>query len=161
MVLGVDSYLWLKWLHILSSTVLFGTGIGTAFQMWFAHLRGDVRGIAVVAGNVVLADWLFTLPAGVLQPATGLLLILQGGLDPFAPWLVATYTLYVLAFVCWVPVVVLQIQVRELATTAASQNRPLPPAYHRAMRLWFALGWPAFLALVVVFLLMVAKPDLW
>lgn len=160
-MLGVDSYLWLKWLHVLSSTVLFGTGIGTAFQMWFAHLRGDVRGIAVVTRNVVIADWLFTLPAGLLQPATGLLLILQAGLDPFAPWLIVTYLLYVLAFICWVPVVVLQIRARDLAAIAARGNQTLPPDYHRAMRLWFALGWPAFLALVIVFLLMVAKPDLW
>lgn len=161
MILGIDSYLWMKWLHILSSTVLFGTGIGTAFQMWFAHLRGDVRGIAVVARNVVLADWLFTLPAGILQPVTGLALTVQGGLDPTASWLVATYALYVLAFVCWVPVVVLQIRARDLAARAVALRQPLPPDYYSAMRLWFALGWPAFIALVVIYLLMVAKPNLW
>lgn len=161
MILGIDSYLWMKWLHILSSTVLFGTGIGTAFQMWFAHLRGDVRGIAIVTRNVVLADWLFTLPAGILQPITGLALAMQTGLDLTASWLVVTYALYVLAFVCWVPVVVLQIRVRDLAAHAFAAEQPLPPTYHRAMRLWFTLGWPAFIALIVVYLLMVARPDLW
>lgn len=161
MILGIDSYLWLKWLHILSSTVLFGTGIGTAFQMWSSHLRGDVRGIAVVARNVVLADWLFTLPAGVLQPLTGLALVLQSGVGLGASWLVATYLLYALAFICWVPVVVLQIRARDLAAQALAAAKPLPPEYHNAMRLWFALGWPAFIALSVIYLLMVAKPDLW
>ena len=160
-MLRIDSYLWMKWLHILSSTVLFGTGIGTAFQMWFAHLRGDVRGITVVSRNVVLADWLFTLPAGILQPITGLALAIQTGLDLTASWLVLTYALYVLAFVCWVPVVVLQIRARDLAARALAMNEPLPPDYYSAMRLWFALGWPAFIALVVIYLLMVAKPDLW
>lgn len=161
MILSIDSYLWLKWLHILSSTMLFGTGIGTAFQMWFVHLRGDVRGIAIVTRNVVLADWLFTLPAGILQPITGLALALQSGLDPTASWLVVTYALYLLAFVCWVPVVVLQIRARDLAARAVAANQPLPPDYYSAMRLWFALGWPAFIALIVIYLLMVAKPDLW
>ncbi len=161
MIAGIDSYLWLKWLHILSSTVLFGTGLGTAFQMWSAHTRGDVRGIAVVARNVVLADWLFTLPAGVVQPVTGLMLAARAGIDLSTSWLVATYLLYALAFVCWVPVVVLQIRVRDLAAQAADANRPLPADYHRAMRLWFVLGWPAFIALLVVFLLMIAKPDRW
>ncbi len=161
MILGIDSYLWMKWLHVLSSTVLFGTGIGTAFQMWFAHLRGDVRSIAIVTRNVVLADWLFTLPAGILQPITGLALAMQSGLDPKASWLVVTYALYVLAFVCWVPVVVLQIRARDLATRAVATNQPLPPDYYSAMRLWFILGWPAFTALIVIYLLMVAKPDLW
>ena len=160
-MLGIDAYLWLKWLHILSSTVLFGTGIGTAFQMWFAHRRGEPRVIAIVARNVVLADWLFTLPAGIVQPITGIALVLQSGINPFVSWLVATYALYLLAFVCWLPVVVLQIRVRDLAARAAETEMPLPAAYGKAMRLWFTLGWPAFLGLVVVFLLMVAKPDLW
>ncbi|MCC8429059.1 DUF2269 domain-containing protein [Reyranella aquatilis] len=158
---GIDAYLWLKWLHILSSTVLFGTGIGTAFQMWMAHRRGDVAGIAVVSRNVVLADWMFTLPAGVVQPATGLALVLNTGLDPMSSWLVAAYLLYLLAFVCWVPVVLLQIRVRDMAACAVATRTPLPAAYERDMKLWFALGWPAFSALVFVFLLMVAKPDLW
>lgn len=161
MSVGIDVYLWLKWLHILSSTVLFGTGIGTAFQMWMAHRRGDVAGIAVVSRNTVLADWMFTLPAGVVQPVTGFALILNSGIDPMSSWLVATYLLYLLAFVCWVPVVLIQIRVRDMAARAAATGAPLPAAYTSDMNLWFALGWPAFSALVFIFLLMVAKPDLW
>jgi len=161
MSLGIEASLWLKWLHVLSSTVLFGTGIGTAFQMWFAHRRGDVRAIAVVARNTVLADWLFTLPAGIVQPLTGLGLVFASGFDPGASWLVATYVLYIVAFVCWAPVVVLQIRVRDMAGQAVATGAALPAEYHRAMRLWFTLGWPAFLGLVIVFLLMVAKPTLW
>jgi uncharacterized membrane protein len=160
-MLGIDAYLWLKWLHVLSGTILFGTGIGTAFQMWFAHRRGESAAIAVVAGNVVLADWLFTLPAGIVQPITGFALMQKAGFDPFASWLVATYGLYLLAFACWVPVVVLQIRVRELAADAIRLGTLLPAEYHSAMRVWFALGWPAFLALVVIYLLMIGKPNLW
>ncbi len=160
-MLGIDSYLWLKWLHVLSSTVLFGTGIGTAFHMWFAHRRGDVAAIAVVSRNVVLADWLFTLPAGIVQPVTGVALVTAGGLSPFTSWLVATYAIYGIGFACWVPVVLLQIRVRHLFARAASTGTPLPREYAQAMRLWFALGWPAFIGLVAVFMLMIAKPDLW
>ena len=160
-MLGIDLYLWLKWAHVLSSTILFGTGIGTAFQMWFAHRRGDAVAIAVVARNVVLADWLFTLPAGIVQPVTGIALAINGGFDPLASWLVATYVLYLLAFVCWVPVVVLQLRVRDLAKAAVDSGSRLPAEYAWSMRIWFALGWPAFLALVLVFLLMITKPDLW
>jgi uncharacterized membrane protein len=160
-ILGIESYLWLKWLHVLSSTVLFGTGLGTAFQMWFAHHRGDPRAIAVVARNVVLADWLFTLPSGIVQPITGIALAVVGGVELGASWLVATYVLYLAAFACWVPVVVLQIRARDLAHDAVASGKPLPPAYYRAMSLWFGLGWPAFIGLVIVFLLMIAKPELW
>ena len=140
MILEVDSYLALKWVHVLSSTVLFGTGLGTAFQMWSAHLRGDVHGIAIVTRNVVLADWLFTLPAGVLQPLTGVALAMQGGIDLLASWPVLTYGLYLLAFACWVPVVVLQIRARDLAARAIDTGQALPPEYYRIMRLWFVLG---------------------
>ncbi|HTR83588.1 MAG TPA: DUF2269 domain-containing protein [Reyranella sp.] len=157
----IDAYFWLKWLHVLSSTVLFGTGIGTAFQMWFAHRSGDTRAIAVVARNVVRADWLFTLPSGIVQPISGVALVLMSGIEPGASWLVATYVLYLIAFACWVPVVVLQLRVRDMAEAAVAAGTPLPAAYHRMMRLWFGLGWPAFLGLGTVFLLMIAKPVLW
>ena len=156
-----DPYTLLEWAHILSSTILFGTGIGTAFQMWMAHRQGDARVITGVAANVVRADWLFTTPSGVFQPASGLAMVWIAGHDPWASWLVATYALYALAFACWAPVVVLQIRARDLAAAASAASTPLPPEYHRVMRLWFALGWPAFLALVVVYWLMVAKPILW
>ena len=155
-----DPFLWLKWAHVLSSTILFGTGLGTAFQMWRAHRTGDARIIAAVGAHVVLADWLFTLPSGIAQPLTGWGLIAMAGYDPAETWLLVSYGLYALALGCWLPVVVLQIRARDLARAAAAAGTPLPPAYFRAMRTWFILGWPAFLSLVLVFALMVTRPDL-
>jgi uncharacterized membrane protein len=150
-----------KWLHILSSTVLFGTGMGTAFHLWITHRRGSPSQIALVARNTVLADWLFTLPSGIVQPLTGFWMVWLAGWNIWASWLVASYALYVLAFCCWVPVVVLQIQAKQLAAHAAARGEPLPPRYYSLMRLWFWLGWPAFLGLIVVFALMATKPTLW
>lgn len=152
----MDPYLITKWLHILSSTVLFGTGIGTAFQMVWAMGSDDPRVIHRVASGVVWADWLFTTPAGIVQPLTGLWLIHLQGWSLTEPWLLATYGLYLLAFLCWAPVVHLQIRIRDLTRTADT----LPPAARRAYRIWFALGWPAFAALTLVFWLMVSKPGL-
>lgn len=152
-------FLLLKTLHVLSSTLLFGTGLGTAFHMWATHLRGDVRAIASTARNVVLADWLFTATSGVVQPVTGIAMVLQAGYDPMAPWLVMAYGLYLLAGACWLPVLFLQMRIARIAACCAVEGTPLPPEYHRAMRTWFWLGWPAFLALIAVFWLMVAKPT--
>ena len=151
-------YFLLKTIHILSSTVLFGTGIGTAFSMWMAHRRGDVAAIAVAARHVVLADWLFTTPAMVIQPLTGFWLLHLMGMDWTVRWVWISLVLYLLAGVCWLPVVVIQYRVRTLAEAAHRQGTALPVAYFRLMRAWFALGWPAFFALVAVFWLMVAKP---
>ena len=156
-----DPHSWLKLIHIVSATVLFGTGIGTAFQMWMAHRTGDVRAIAAVAGNVVIADYLFTTPAVIVQPISGIALIWIVGYDPFTSWLVAVYLLYVLTGACWIPVVFIQIRLRDIARDCASSGRPLPDDYHRMMGRWTMLGVPAFSAVLVIFWLMVSKPALW
>ena len=157
----VDPYLTAKWLHILSSTVLFGTGIGTAFQMVWAMRTSQIGTIHSVASGVVVADWLFTTPAGIIQPLTGLWLIHLSGYALTESWLVVTYGLYLLAFACWAPVVHLQIRIRDHAAQALHEGTPLPAEARRAYRLWFVLGWPAFGALIAVFWLMVSKPALW
>ncbi|MDZ4395003.1 DUF2269 domain-containing protein [Cypionkella sp.] len=155
----MDPYLTARWLHILSSTVLFGTGMGTAFQMVWAMRTGRVETIHSVASGVVIADWIFTTPAGIIQPLTGLWLIYLAGYSLIEPWLLATYALYIFAFLCWAPVVVLQLKIRDLAAGALAQGTPLSPRAQKLYRIWFALGWPAFAALVAVFWLMVNKPE--
>ena len=157
----MDPYLILKYLHILSSTVLFGAGMGTAFQMVWAWRTGKVETIHSVASGVVIADWIFTTPAGVFQPISGLAIIYYAGYDWNEPWLLLTYGLYFLAFVCWAPVVHLQIRIRDMAAQAVRTNTPLPARATRYFRIWFMLGWPAFAALMWVFWLMVNKPALW
>ncbi|KZY44170.1 hypothetical protein A3731_33795, partial [Roseovarius sp. HI0049] len=132
--MSVDPYLLAKWLHILSSTVLFGTGIGTAFQMVWAMRTGRLETIHSVASGVVVADWLFTLPAGIVQPLTGLWLVHLAGYGAGEPWLVATYGLYLVALAAWVPVVRLQIRIRDMAGEALVREEPLPGAARRAFR---------------------------
>jgi uncharacterized membrane protein len=151
-------YLIIKWLHILSSTLLFGTGIGSAWYLLFATLSRDVRAIAVVARNVVRADWLFTATTMVAQPLTGYWMMRLAGYPLHSKWLLWSIALYVVAGLCWLPVVWLQMRLRDAAELAARQQSPLPPAYWRWFRWWVALGIPAFFAFVAVFYLMVAKP---
>jgi len=154
-------FLALKFVHIVSAAVLFGTGLGTAFQMWTADRTCDARVVAAVAANVARADLYFTTPAILIQPLTGLSLIYSEGIDPFTSWLVVAYALYALAGACWLPVVWIQIRLRNLARDANTRTALLPAEYHRLMRIWFVLGWPAFLAVLVIFWLMVEKPVLW
>jgi uncharacterized membrane protein len=157
----VEPYSLLKWLHVLSSTVLFGTGLGTAFYFWMAHRTRDPRVIARVGRMVILGDWMFTATSGIAQPITGALLMRSVGIDPASSWLIATYGLYAIAFCCWAPVVWLQIRVTRLAEASLARGGAVDPAHDRLMRIWFLLGWPAFLALIAIFLLMIAKPQLW
>lgn len=151
-------YLIIKWLHILSSTFLFGTGIGSAFYMLFASLSRDVRAIAVVSRHVVLADWIFTSTTVLIQPATGIYMIHLAGYPWHSTWIVWSIGLYFLAGACWLPVVWIQLRMRDMAQAAARDNTALPQQYWRYLRTWTALGIPAFFAMVVVFWLMVAKP---
>ena len=157
----MNTYVLLKTAHILSSTLLFGTGLGTAFFMWFTHRTGQVAAIATAARLTVLADFLFTTPAVILQPISGFLLMRLMGFDLHTSWLQASMALYLFTGACWLPVVWLQWHARNLAVVALRDNKPLPPAYYRCMRVWFALGWPAFIAVSAIFWLMVAKPTLW
>lgn len=149
----------LKWLHIISATVLFGTGLGTAFHGLMAHVRGDLRAIVAGDKNVVLADWIFTTPAVIIQPATGVALALEEGWALTTPWILASIALYIFVGFCWLPVVWLQLRMARIAAHCLETGAPLPPDYHRYFRWWFALGWPAFIAMLVIFWLMVAKPD--
>ncbi|HZA94742.1 MAG TPA: DUF2269 domain-containing protein [Burkholderiaceae bacterium] len=148
-----------KWLHILSSTLLFGTGLGTAFFMFFTNRNGDVRAIAVVTRYVVIADWLFTATTVVFQPLSGLMMMHLAGIPLSARWIWLSFALYFLAGACWLPVVWIQMKLRNLAREAVTTGAStLPRQYWKYERIWVLLGIPAFISLVVVFYLMVAKP---
>ena len=151
-------YLIMKWLHVLSSTLLFGTGIGSAFYLLLASLSKDTAVIAKVSGYVVIADYLFTATTAIAQPLTGFWLVHLAGFPLSAAWLYYSIVLYVIAIACWLPVVGIQIRLRNLAREAASRQAPLPPAYWRWFYAWIALGIPAFFAFVAIFYLMVFKP---
>lgn len=149
-----------KWLHILSSTLLFGTGLGTAFFMFFTNRSGDVRAIAVVTRYVVIADWLFTATTVVFQPLSGLMMMHLAGIPLTARWIWVSFALYFVAGACWLPVVWIQMKLRNLAREAVVTGAAtLPSQYWRYERIWVLLGIPAFISLVVVFYLMVAKPS--
>ncbi|NOW49006.1 putative membrane protein [Novosphingobium sp. SG751A] len=154
----MSDYLLLKTIHILSSTLLFGTGLGTAFHGWMANRSGVLAARRVVNRNVELADWLFTTPAVIVQPVTGVWLAHLAGFPLTTPWLMAAIALYVLVGACWLPVVAIQIQMRRIAEVT-HDGQELPPGYHRLARWWFVLGWPAFIGVIVIFWLMVAKPE--
>ncbi len=154
-------YFLLKFLHLLGAAVLLGTGAGIAFFMLLADRTGDARTVAAVARIVVIADFLFTATAVVAQPVTGLLLAWKVGYSLWDGWIVASMLLYLVTGAFWLPVVGMQMRMRELAAAAAREDKPLPQAYHRLFRLWFAFGFPAFAAVLAIYWLMIAKPPLW
>jgi uncharacterized membrane protein len=156
-----DLALLLKLVHVLGAAVLFGTGAGIAFFMLMAHRTRDAATIAATARVVVIADAIFTAGAVIIQPISGAALAWSIGYPLSASWIVASLALYVLVGLCWLPVVWIQIQLRDLARASAGQGKPLPPRYFSLFRVWFWLGWPAFLGVVAIFALMLWKPALW
>ncbi|MEK8090701.1 DUF2269 domain-containing protein [Thermithiobacillus plumbiphilus] len=151
-------YALVKTIHILSAFLLFGTGLGSAFYKYMADRNGDLRNIAITSRHVVLADWLFTAPTVIIQPATGLYLAHLAGYPLSQTWLWLSLLLFVIAGLCWLPVVWLQIRMRDMACHALATDTPLPERYHQMARIWFWLGIPAFLAITTVIFLMVFKP---
>lgn len=155
----MEPYLLVKTVHIISSAVLFGTGIGIAFFFLTGVRGGDPAAAWFSARATVVADMLFTLTAGVVQPLSGFALVYLAGINPWAPWLVATYAIYFMALACWLPVVRLQMQIRDMLRARLDGVAIDEALLARRFRVWFTLGWPAFTGLVVVFWLMVAKPG--
>jgi uncharacterized membrane protein len=151
-------YLIVKWIHILSSTLLFGTGLGSAFYMFFASRTRDPKVISVVVRYVVIADWMFTTPTVILQPLSGFYMVHLAGFPLTSAWILWSIVLFLVAGAAWLPVVWMQIRMREMAREAAHTGAALPAKYWSFLRAWVALGVVAFVALVVVFYLMVMKP---
>ncbi|MCP4381343.1 MAG: DUF2269 domain-containing protein [Hyphomicrobiales bacterium] len=152
------TYLALKYLHVIGAMVILGTGIGIAFFMLMAHRSGVPDFVARTAAVVVKADWIFTATAVAVQPVSGYLLAREIGIPLSEGWIVASLALYVVAGGFWLPVVWMQRHMRDLARMAAAEGTPLPAAYHRLFRLWFAFGVPGFGSVMVIIWLMIAKP---
>jgi uncharacterized membrane protein len=154
-------YLVLKWVHILSSTILFGAGVGSAFHLFASSLRRRVAGVASSSRNVVLADWMLTTPTAIVQPVTGIWLVQKMGLPLSTPWIAWSLGLYAVAIACWLPVVVMQIRMHKLADAAERAGQPVPAAYDRLFHWWTGLGSIAFLVFLLIFWLMVTKAVPW
>jgi len=153
-------YFGLKFLHVIGASVLLGTGAGIAFFMLVAHLMGNPAVIAGVARIVVLADFVFTATAVVAQPITGVLLAWTAGYSLWEGWIVLSIILYIFTGAFWIPVVFIQMRMRNLAEAAVANGTPLPRAYHRLFWTWFAFGFPAFGAVVAIFWLMITRPAI-
>lgn len=151
------TYLTLKYIHLLSMVLLFGTGLGSAFYKWMADRSRNVTHISIVNRHVVLADWLFTTPTIVIQPVTGIWMLYQINIPLTTPWVLSSLVLYAIAGMCWLPVVWLQIRMQKLSEQAVLKNTDLDDEYWRYARIWFYLGIPAFIAMVAIVLLMVMK----
>jgi len=156
----MTEYYVLKFLHVIGATVLLGTGAGIAFFMLMAHRTGRTAVVADVARIVVIADYVFTATAVVAQPITGILLARTVGYELTEGWIIASIGLYLFTGAFWLPVVWMQSRMRTLAREAAASGNPLPPAYHRLFRWWFAFGFPAFAAVLLIFWLMIARPEI-
>ena len=151
-------YFLVKYLHVLGAIVILGTGTGIAFFMLMAHRSGDARFIARTASTVVIADMLFTLTAVLLQPISGGLLMMLSSTAITERWLLASLGLYAVAGLFWVPVVFMQIEMRDLAQAAADKGQPLPPRYFTLFRRWSLFGIPGFGSVMAILWLMIAKP---
>jgi len=153
------SYFILKFLHILGAAVLLGTGVGIAFFMLMAHLTGKAAVVAGVARIVVIADFVFTATAVVAQPITGILLARHVGYSLLDSWIIWSIILYVITGAFWLPVVWMQMRLRDLAHVAATSGTKLPRAYYTLFWWWFAFGFPAFTAVIAIFWLMIVRPQ--
>jgi len=153
----LDNYLILKLIHILSAVILAGTGIGIAFFMFMANRSKDIHAIAVTTRHVVLADWIFTTPAIIIQLISGFWLMRILGYSFSSPWFIAVIGLFVFIGACWIPVVFIQYRLRTIAV-AQLETSVIDERFKILMRRWAVFGIHAFIGIVIIFWLMVFKP---
>jgi uncharacterized membrane protein len=153
-------YYVLKWLHLIGAAVLLGTGAGIAFFMLMAHMTKNPAIIAAVTRIVVIADFLFTATAVVAQPITGIALVEEVGYSLSDGWVLSSILLYFFTGAFWLPVVWMQIRMRDLAAAAAQARQALPKSYYRLFYTWFGFGFPAFGAVLAIFWLMITRPEI-
>jgi uncharacterized membrane protein len=155
----MTTYFLVKYLHVLGAIVILGTGGGIAFFMLMAHRSRDPAFIARTAATVVIADMLFTLTAVILQPITGAVLMALSATSLSERWLLTSLALYAVAGLFWIPVIFMQIEMRDLARKAEAAGEPLPPRYFALFRRWFLFGIPGFGSVMIILWLMIAKPN--
>lgn len=153
----LDYYLVIKLIHILAAVVVVGTGTGIAFFMFMASRSNNIQAVAVTTKHVVLADWIFTFPAVIVQFVTGIMLVNLLNYDYSSLWFLAVISLFVFIGACWLPVIYLQYRLKQYADQAI-QEGVISDSFRKTMKLWTALGIPAFIAILIVFWLMVFKP---
>ena len=154
----MELYHIIKTLHLLSAAILLGAGAAIAFFMLRSHFTDNIHEKYFAARNTVLADYLFTLPGIIIQPLSGVWLVLHTGIDWTSHWLLLTYILYIVAGLCWLPVVWLQIQMLKILQACIRNHQAIPEQYAIYFKRWFLLGWPAFSSLLIIFWLMVTRP---
>jgi len=147
-------FLFIKTIHIISSTLLFGTGLGSAFFMFMAYRSNDIEFMRKTNRLVVIVDFIFTTPAVIIQLASGLLLLSYLQIAWTTTWSLLVLSLYAAVGLFWIPVVFLQIALRDQANKLEKPNKD----YHAKMKLWITLGSFAFPTVLVLFGLMVFKP---
>jgi uncharacterized membrane protein len=150
-----------KTAHILSAAIIFGTGLGIAFFTWFGY-RGAVRSrdigaLRSVLRLTVVADAWLTAPAVAFQAASGVVLMNRLGWPLVSAWSIAVWALFLFAGACWIPVLLIQVRLNRESQQAASVDA-LSAGFHLRFRAWFALGVPAFAAVIAIYWLMVVKP---
>ena len=150
----------IKYFHVISASLMFGTGLGSVFYKWRSDRSGDLRAIAETNRNVVVADWMFTTPTVLLQPISGIYLAHLNAYSLTASWLLLSLFLFIVAGLCWLPVLYLQIRMRNISIHSVENNLALPAHYHRLNKRWALLGLPAFVAVLTIYALMLAKPDI-
>lgn len=154
----MPDYLWLKWLHIISATLLFGTSLGSVFYVLRAHFSRDISAITFALKTATFANWALILPAVIIQPLSGLALADIGNFSLSNTWLWSSLALFTLLVLCWIPVTWLQLRLQRITLGAYQNGGTLPQLYHSYMRLWLWLSWPIFTASIITFQLMVFKP---
>jgi uncharacterized membrane protein len=158
----IDTILAIKFVHVLFAAVMFGTWLGIAAFMVFAHRSHNASVIALVAQFVVRLELFVVAAAIAMQPISGFLLAAVIGLQPTDEfWIVVSLAVYAVVVVGgWLGALAIEFRIRRMARQAALGGTRLGEDYPRLFRIWVALAVLILSGMILLFVLMVWQPRL-
>ncbi len=148
-------YFLLKLIHILSATLMIGTGLGSAFYLYLTYKKSAVQTVKEVLNFVILADTIFTTPSVIIQLITGIMLSDLLGLL-YTDWFWLVLAVSVIVLVLWLRAAFIQFKLKKLL----EEENKLSPKFHHLMNIWFILGVPSFGGAIYLYYLMVYRAFL-
>lgn len=145
----------LVFIHVVSAVIFIGNIVTVAFWKLKAEFSRDPAHIHRTAKNIMVADYIFTIPSNIGLLISGFLLAFQSSY-PLTEinWLTLSLTLFIVTGILWV-VCLLPLQRKMIHYSQGNWDEA---NYKKVSRTWDALGTLATLIPLFILYLMVMKP---
>lgn len=145
----------LIFIHTISAILFIGNIMTAAFWKMKAEFTKDETHVHKTVKNIMLADYIFTIPSTIGLLGSGFLLAFQSNYSlQEINWLTVSIGLFILTGVIWLSLLLpLQRKMMKYSGTQFNDKK-----YWKISRTWDVIGTISVLLPVIILYLMIAKP---